>query len=78
MNHYKRPEKETDPAKYPGQIINRPPSPDTLKHNIEEWKKYEAEKRKLLNPDWCVNCTPDGRDGTEVCPGCGQGRKNNA
>lgn len=25
MKLYKRPEKETDPNKYPGQIINRPP-----------------------------------------------------
>jgi hypothetical protein len=39
----KRPEK--DVVTPPGQIVNRPqPGPDTLLHNIEEYKRYEKEK----------------------------------
>jgi hypothetical protein len=41
---YKRPEKELDPTKYPGQIVNRPSGPDTLQHNIAEWEKYQRSK----------------------------------
>ena len=54
MNPYKRPEKELDPDKAPGQIINRPPSPDTLQHNIKEWKKYEESRKQDTRPG------PDG------------------
>jgi hypothetical protein len=51
MNHYKRPEKELDPNKLPGQIINRPPGPDTLQHNIEEYKRYEKERNMHIFPN---------------------------
>lgn len=43
----KRPEKDT--VNPPGQIRN-PPSPDTLKHNIEEWKRYEQSRNKPPKP----------------------------
>jgi hypothetical protein len=26
------------------------------------------------NPQWCVGCSPDGENGTEVCSGCGEGK----
>ena len=39
---HKRPEKDT--VNPPGQIINRPPAPDTLQHNIEQWKQYEQQR----------------------------------
>jgi hypothetical protein len=51
MNLYKRPEKETDPNKLPGQIINRPPGPDTLQHNIEQYQQYEAQRNRE-RPDY--------------------------
>lgn len=42
MKQYKRPEKETDPAKAPGQIVNRPPTHvGTLKQEIEEFLDTE-------------------------------------
>lgn len=56
----KRAEKETDPNKYPGQIINRPPShfEKPLEKAIEEYKDDQCQ------------CTPeqdcplhDGRGG---------------
>lgn len=95
MNQYKRPEKELDPAKKPGQIIYRPPShgnplrqcpecgsrgfeisrlgphrcefcdgtvggnpplgPDTLQHNIEEYKRYDKETDPAKLTDQIVN-----------------------
>jgi hypothetical protein len=49
---YKRPEKETDPKKYPGQIVNRPPSgPDTLQHNIAEWQRVQKAAAMNFKPD---------------------------
>jgi hypothetical protein len=69
MNQYKRPEKELDPAKKPGQIIYRPTGPDTLQHNIEEYKRYEQERNR-------PNHQPRGADGcchktvVQRCVGC--------
>lgn len=58
---HKRPEKETDPSKLPGQIINRPPSPDTLQHNIKEWERYEKERNEI-DPRFPAAHYQDGRD----------------
>ena len=51
MNPYKRPEKETDPDKYPGQIVNRPPTHvGTLKQEIQEFLDTE----EMFTPISCV------------------------
>lgn len=40
----KRPEKDTEHPS--GQIVNPIPGPDTLRHNIEQWQKYEQQRNQ--------------------------------
>lgn len=42
MNVYKRPEMELDPAKLPGQIINRPPQAVYLRDVIRRIEQTEG------------------------------------
>jgi hypothetical protein len=71
MKPYKRPEKETDPNKLPGQIVNRPPGPDTLKHSIEQWERYEKDRncchQTMLLGYRCVGC-PYAKPGDTLVP----------
>lgn len=57
MKPYKRPEKETDPDKAPGQTINRPPAhlSGTLDKEIEEFKNLPSGRQK--HTDGCCHQT---------------------
>jgi len=67
MKPYKRPEKEDDPAKYPGQIVNRPTHVGTLQQEISDFEALQGKLAPRLcaedgQPCFCSRyCSESGR-----------------
>lgn len=56
MSTIYRPEKQTDPAKMPGQIVNRPPQAVYLRDVVERIQREECCHKTVLVGQRCEGC----------------------